>query len=71
MAAGILLAVVPWSRVWTRLVFETAHLPIYPLVQLPFFRAAVTGFGLVHFVWGIHDLYLLLHRDLERGESLP
>ena len=28
----------------------------------PIFRAAVTGFGLVHLVWGAHDLDELIFR---------
>ncbi|MDY7093291.1 MAG: hypothetical protein SX243_10005 [Acidobacteriota bacterium] len=70
MTAGILLVVIPWSRVWDRLVLEFAQYPFFPFLQLPHFRAAVAGFGLVHFVWGIHDLYLLLsRRELDHGES--
>lgn len=72
VAAGMLLTVVPWSHVWDRLVLEMAGLPIFPLVEHPLARGVVSGFGLIHLVWGVHDLYLLLvHRELHRGPSAP
>lgn len=58
--AGVFLALVPWSSLWER------HLLELPLVGLrafglhPLLRSALTGFGLVHLIWGIHDLELLL-----------
>ncbi|MDH3404153.1 MAG: hypothetical protein OES32_14935 [Acidobacteriota bacterium] len=60
--AGIFLAFVPWSPLWER------HLLAFPLLRLrafglhPLLRSAISGFGLVHLIWGVHDLELLLAR---------
>lgn len=59
--AGVFLVLAPWSPVWGR---TLAQLPLSTSLQTfclhPAFRGAVTGFGLVHLVWGIHDLQLLM-----------
>lgn len=58
--AGVFLALVPWSALWER------HLLEFPLVGVrafglhPLWRSALTGFGVVHLIWGVHDLELLL-----------
>jgi hypothetical protein len=60
--AGIFLLLAPWSPMWGR---TLAHLPLGALRGTflePAFRGAVTGFGLVHLVWGAHDLQALLGR---------
>jgi hypothetical protein len=61
--AGIFLLFVPWSPMWER---SLAHLSLAYTGSLaldPLFRGAVTGFGLIHLVWGTHDLQMLLrHR---------
>ncbi len=59
---GVFLVLAPWSPSWERLML---HLPlegIYRLALSPTFRGTVTGFGLVHLVWGAHDLDSLLGR---------
>lgn len=54
--AGIFLVLTPWTPAWDR-----------GLLQIPFpwwrgvglatsVRGAVSGFGLVHLVWGLHDI---------------
>jgi hypothetical protein len=59
--AGVFLVLAPWSPVWGR---TLAQLPISTtlqnLLQQPLVRGAVTGFGLVHLVWAIHDLQVLI-----------
>jgi len=60
--AGVFLLLAPWSPMWGR---TLAHLPLGALRGAclhPAFRGAVTGFGLVHLVWGANDLKLLLGR---------
>lgn len=56
LEAGMFLLMVPWSPAWDRTV---ARLPI-PLLaaalRSTFGRAALAGFGMVHLIWGIHDL---------------
>ena len=36
----------------------------------PFVRAAVTGFGLIHLVWGAHDLDDLIFRRRVRATDV-
>ena len=53
---GTLLIMLPWSPYWDRLAV------VLPLAELqhsalrPWVRGLVTGFGVVHLVWGAHDL---------------
>jgi hypothetical protein len=58
--AGIFLILAPWGPMWAR---TLSHLPLGPLGTLflhPLLRGAVSGFGLVHLVWGANDLQALL-----------
>jgi len=60
--AGVFLLLAPWSPMWGR---TLAHLPLgalRPLFLDAAFRGGVSGFGLVHLVWGAHDTRLLLSR---------
>lgn len=56
---GVVLVLAPWTPGWDHLV---ARLPIPGLsfLQLPWWRSGLTGFGVVHLVWGLHDLNELL-----------
>jgi hypothetical protein len=54
--AGFFLLVVPWSGTWERLAGAMGPMGIGALLGAPIVRGAVSGFGLVHFVWGAHDL---------------
>ncbi len=54
--AGVFLLLAPWGPMWER---TLAHLPLGDLHGAflhPVFRGAITGFGLVHLVWGANDL---------------
>ncbi len=58
--AGAVLLFVPWSAGWEHGVLripisEVRYLFLHPLV-----RGGLSGLGLVHLVWGAHDLDLLL-----------
>jgi hypothetical protein len=56
LEAGFFLLIGPWSPGWQRIAL---HLPLAPLRLLllrPLMRGAVSGFGLVHIVWSLHDL---------------
>jgi hypothetical protein len=58
--AGVFLILAPWGPMWAR---TLSHLPLGflgPLLLHPLFRGAVSGFGLVHLVWGANDLQALL-----------
>jgi hypothetical protein len=68
--AGTFLVLAPWSPVWDRTVIQ---LPLEMLRSLGFhalFRAMVTGFGLIHLVWGAHDLDELIFRRRLRAPDL-
>jgi hypothetical protein len=68
--AGILLLFAPWKPVWDRMIIQIP-LPVLRDAMLhPVARGAVTGFGLVHLVWGVHDLYLLLTRKARAEADL-
>ncbi len=56
---GTVLVVVPWSPGWNQML---SHLsPSFELLGTPLLRGALSGFGLVHLVWCLHDV-LGLHR---------
>ena len=72
--AGLFLLIAPWREFWSTLVSRSAlsetHLGV--LLVVPWVRGAVSGFGLVHLVWGIHDLEgLLLGRRGDPEAPLP
>lgn len=54
--AGVLLLLAPWSPSWDRTVVQIPSYHLQSLLALGTFRGAVSGFGLVHLVWGAHDL---------------
>ncbi len=61
--AGTFLLLVPWFPIWDRTLF---HLPLEALRSVflhSLVRAGVSGFGLVHLVWGAHDLDELIFRQ--------
>ncbi|MEM1202894.1 MAG: hypothetical protein AAGN66_06650 [Acidobacteriota bacterium] len=60
---GVVLLLMPWSPGWDQML---AHLPFsgVRLLELPLARGAVSGFGLVHLVWGAYDLHLMLRLPL-------
>jgi hypothetical protein len=64
--AGLFLLVVPWSASWERLAAPLGSLGFASLVGEPMVRGAVSGFGLVHFVWGAHDLLGWIERRRSR-----
>jgi hypothetical protein len=52
---GVALLYLPWSPGWDRLVLQ---LPWGGLrwLSAPAARGAITGFGMVHLVWSMHEL---------------
>ena len=61
--AGLLLLFAPWSPEWDRLLVQMVHVQaLRSLFLHPWFRGAVTGFGMVHLVWGAHDLIAIVMR---------
>ncbi len=60
---GTVLVMMPWSPAWDQLLL---HLPFddIRLLQSPWLRGLLTGFGLVHLIWSVHDLNLVLNPSL-------
>ena len=69
--AGVLLLLSPWSPSWDRSVVRIPSFAMQAILVHPIFRGAVSGFGLVHLVWGVHDLdrWLTRRRLGERASS--
>ena len=68
--AGLFLVIAPWLEFWDLLVARSAlsQAHLGPFLLLPWVRGAVSGFGLVHLIWGVHDLERLLLRP-RRSEA--
>jgi hypothetical protein len=59
---GVVLVVVPWSPGWDQML-SFLSTP-FELLRRPLLRGALSGFGLVHLVWCLHDVH-----DLARGDA--
>jgi hypothetical protein len=68
--AGTFLVLAPWSPVWDRTLVQIPFDLLRELVLHPVFRAGVTGFGLIHLVWGAHDLDELIFRRRLRAPDV-
>ena len=66
---GVVLLLAPWTPGWGQMV-AFLPLPSLRMLDLPLLRGALSGFGLVHLVWGFHDLSLLL-RHPDEGHGPP
>lgn len=53
-SVGGVLVTLPWSVSWN---IMSAHLPLAVArwLEEPMFRGLISGFGLVHLVWALHD----------------
>jgi hypothetical protein len=60
--AGMLLLVLPWTRLWTENSLLAALPPIKSFLNLNFIRGMISGVGLVDIWMGVHDA--LHYRDL-------
>lgn len=60
--AGALLTLLPWTASWSQALLRLPHSDGLALASHPVLRGLVSGFGLVHLVWGAHDLEALLAR---------
>ena len=54
--AGVLMLLAPWSPSWDRAVAQIPDFSVQALFFHTALRGAVSGLGLVHLVWGAHDL---------------
>lgn len=62
---GMLLAVLPWTRVWTENSLLAAYPTVRTVLQFEFVRGAVTGLGLVDIWLGIREA--VNYRDKSRS----
>jgi len=64
---GLLLLYAPWSPAWDTML---SALPGgLHLLTLPLLRGALTGFGLVHLVWVLHELDAMLFSEPDQDGS--
>jgi hypothetical protein len=56
LEAGLLFALAPWSAGWDRAALQLPWHGVRSAALHPFLRGAVTSFGVLHFVWGAHDI---------------
>jgi hypothetical protein len=61
---GTLLLYAPWMPIWVRWTAPFTTPWLRDLLMHPTLRGAVSGFGLLHLLWGTHDLDLLISRFL-------
>jgi hypothetical protein len=59
---GLFLVFAPWTVLWDRTLGQIPYQALQAIALHPALRAGVTGFGLVHLIWGAHDLMLLFRR---------
>ncbi len=71
--AGLFLVIAPWREFWNLLVSRSAlsQAHLGTLFMLPWVRGAVSGFGLIHLIWGIHDLERMLLSRRPRKQETP
>jgi len=62
LEAGVFLVLAPWSLVWDRLVIQVPFTLLRNVFLHPVLRGGVSGFGLIHLLWGLHDLDEILFR---------
>jgi len=69
LEAGAILLLTPWGGAWERIVVQVPLPELRNLLLHPMCRGAISGFGLVHLVWGAHDLDQLLSKWRPRRRS--
>ncbi len=62
LEAGMFLLMVPWSPAWDRTVVQLPVPLLAATLHTALARAALAGFGMVHLIWGVHDLDALWPR---------
>lgn len=67
--AGVLLLLAPWSPSWDHAIIQIPSFQIQSVLADGMMRGAISGFGLVHLVWGAHDLDGWLARRKLDGHS--
>ena len=67
---GVVLLLAPWTPGWDRMVTYLPYTGSHVL-GIPLMRGALSGFGLVHLVWGVHDLSAFLRPPDEESSEIP
>jgi hypothetical protein len=62
LEAGVFLVLAPWSVVWDRLVIQIPLTLLRNAALHPVLRGGISGFGLIHLLFGLHDLDEVLFR---------
>lgn len=60
--AGLFLLLSPWLEAWSHVVLLLPFGPVRDFLLTSWMRAGVSAFGLLHLIWGVHDLDLFLRR---------
>lgn len=69
LEAGIFFIIAPWTRFWSLSPLLHSTPALSALVDNPYFRGMVSGFGVAHIVIGIHAIgELLASRAEHHGE---
>lgn len=63
VTAGLIFLLAPWTPGWDHLLLHLPS-PAQRALGHSLCRGALSGFGLVHFVWGVHDVTELVRTDL-------
>ena len=62
LEAGLFLLLSPWLPAWNHVALLVPFGTLRELLLTPWSRALISAFGLLHLVWGLHDLELFLSR---------
>lgn len=59
LEAGLFFTVVPWTRIWTMnsLLHDSASIAL--VADNPFVRGFVSGIGVLHLIFGVHEIFRL------------
>ena len=60
--AGLFLLLSPWLDAWGHAVLLVPFGPARAFLLTTGMRGLISAFGLLHLVWGVHDLDLFLRR---------
>jgi hypothetical protein len=70
MTVGVVLVLLPWTPGWDFMVARLPH-PSLHVLGWPVLRGALSGFGLVHLVWALHDLRAFLRPPHDEHRATP
>ncbi len=68
--AGLFLLLSPWLAAWNHAVLFLPFGALRDFMLTSWMRAGISAFGLLHLVWGLHDLDLYLRRR-PPGDGFP